>query len=99
MNDLSIASQITTNALDDADAGTITKTGAGSLILPNANAASLTWALNGGSIFVGNATSLGVNAAAGALSFSGNVGLASSSRRQCGHDASRAHRLYRPDRI
>ena len=55
------------------------KTGGGSLILPNANAASLTWALNGGSIFVGNATALGVNTGtAGALSFSGNIGLASS---------------------
>ena len=68
LNDLSIASQITTNALGTVTSNggaVITKTGSGSLILNNAQAASLTWALNGGWIFVGNATSLGVNAAAG----------------------------------
>ena len=79
LNDLAIASTITTNAVGTATptGQTITKTGAGSLILPNADANSLTWALTGGSIFVNNATALGTNASAGALSLSGTIGLAS----------------------
>ena len=80
INDLIISAAITTNQVGTTTSTgqTITKTGAGSLILNSADANSLTWALNGGSIFVGNATSLGTNASAGALSLSGNVGLASS---------------------
>jgi autotransporter-associated beta strand protein len=71
LNDLNISAPITS-------VGTITKTGAGSLIINNANAASLTWNLTGGTIFVNNATSLGTNSSAGALSLSGTIGLASS---------------------
>lgn len=76
-NGLIISAGITALTPALTSAGPITKTGAGSLVLPNANAASLTWILSGGSIIVNNATSLGTNAAAGALTINGSVGLQS----------------------
>ena len=76
-DDLIISAAIATNAVGTATptGAAITKTGAGSLILPNANAASLTWVLSGGSVVVNNGTSLGVNATAGALTINNSVGL------------------------
>jgi len=51
-------------------AGTITKAGAGSLVLPNANTAVLNWNLNGGTLILNNAAALG--AAGSTLVVSGN---------------------------
>src|SRR5262249_13994634 len=52
IDDLVISAAITS-------AGTITKTGSGSLILPSANAAVLNWNLAGGNLILNNATALG----------------------------------------
>ena len=63
-DDLIISSQIT------APGNTIVKTGTGSLVLPNANAAILYWTLNNGALILGNSASLG--AAGSTLTISGS---------------------------
>ncbi|WP_395736536.1 autotransporter-associated beta strand repeat-containing protein [Prosthecobacter sp.] len=50
------------SATSITSAGTITKAGSGSLVLPNAQAASLAWNLSAGSLILNNATALGANA-------------------------------------
>jgi autotransporter-associated beta strand protein len=57
-------------------AGTITKAGSGSLVLPNANTASLSWNLADGSLILNNATALGANTGS-FLTISGNGTLLS----------------------
>ncbi len=49
------------------------KTGTGSLLLPNANAAVISWDLNGGSLILNNATALGASGSTLAISGNGTL--------------------------